>query len=187
MPPPCAVESHVPCYLLQDYAISSKREPPRAKPVASKETSSDLFRSHHRETPPDKPVSSLSVFTQSLPRSATDLLLITFTHTLSLEIHLGGHFGKFPYLGPSNSPIPIFSARKPIEHQLAKIASLSSQHKLPREGLRRCKETETGISNDADAFKGHQRSHYVSEICGKAKRIFVHHFCEIIGQLFEID
>src|SRR6266498_3135490 len=143
--------------------------------------------SSKREPPPDKPVASLTVFTQSLPRSATDLLLITFTHTLSLEIHLGGHFGKFPYLGPFNSPIPIFSARKPIEDQLAKIASLSSQHKLPREGLRRCKETETGISNDADAFKGHQRSHYVSEICGKAKRIFVHHFCEIIGQLFEID
>src|SRR6266545_4454743 len=34
MPPPCAVESHVPCCPLQGYAVSSKREPPRAKPVA---------------------------------------------------------------------------------------------------------------------------------------------------------
>src|SRR6266496_833146 len=66
MPPPCAVESHVPCCPLQGYAVSSKREPPRAKPVASKEVSSDLFCSNHRETPPDKPVVSKSFHTTSV-------------------------------------------------------------------------------------------------------------------------
>ncbi len=65
MPPACAVESHVPCYLVQGYAVSTKREPPRAKPVASKKMSADLFHSNHRDTPPDKPVASLRVFTQS--------------------------------------------------------------------------------------------------------------------------
>ena len=49
----------------QGQVVSSKREPPRGKPVASKEASSDLFSSNHRETPPDKPVASLRVFTQS--------------------------------------------------------------------------------------------------------------------------
>ncbi len=66
MPPPRAVESHAPCYPLQGYAVSSKRETPLAKPVASKEVSSDLFRSNHRETPPDKPVASKSFHTTSL-------------------------------------------------------------------------------------------------------------------------
>src|SRR6266540_6921123 len=40
MPPPCAVEAHVPCYLLH---ASSKREPPRGEPVASKPASSALL------------------------------------------------------------------------------------------------------------------------------------------------
>ena len=35
MPPPCAVESHVACYLFSGSAVSSQREPPRGKPVAS--------------------------------------------------------------------------------------------------------------------------------------------------------
>ena len=39
-----------------EFAFSSKREPPRGKPVASKEASSDLASSNKRETPPDKPV-----------------------------------------------------------------------------------------------------------------------------------
>ncbi len=63
MPPPCAVESHVPGYLLPGYAVSSKREPPRAKPVASKKCLLIFFRSNHRETPPDKPLASLRVLT----------------------------------------------------------------------------------------------------------------------------
>src|SRR5258705_4120112 len=37
MPPPCAVEPHVACYLFSGSAGSSQREPPRGKPVASKE------------------------------------------------------------------------------------------------------------------------------------------------------
>ncbi len=57
MPPPCAVESHVPCYPLQGYAVVKLHG--QAKPVASEEESSDLFCSNHRETPPDKPVAAL--------------------------------------------------------------------------------------------------------------------------------
>src|SRR6266496_4008355 len=67
------------------------------------------------------------------------------------------------------------------------MASLPTQHELPRKRFGGFKETETGISHDPDAFKGHQRPHDVSEIGGKTKRIFVHHFCEIISQLFEIN
>ena len=71
------MESHVPSYSLPDYAVNSKREPPRARPVASKETSFDLFRSHHRETPPDKPGASLRLFTHSLPRLGSAMMTRT--------------------------------------------------------------------------------------------------------------
>src|SRR6266545_1805243 len=41
MPPPCAVEAHVPCYLLSD--VSNQREPSPDKPGASRTTSSALL------------------------------------------------------------------------------------------------------------------------------------------------
>src|SRR5882724_3862641 len=52
----------VSCYLVPGPAVSSKCEPPRGKPVASKEGSSYLSSSNHHETPPDKPVVSLKSF-----------------------------------------------------------------------------------------------------------------------------
>src|SRR5258705_12434666 len=88
MPPPCAVESHVPCYLLSGSAFSSQREPPRGKPVASKERSADFFSSNERETPPDKPVASLRVFSQSLPRGGTDLIAPKFRGGFLFTPHL---------------------------------------------------------------------------------------------------
>ena len=67
-----AVDSHVPCYLLSESVVSSKREPPRGKPVASMEGSGDFFSGNERETPPAKPVASLAL------RSFTDMLLLLY-------------------------------------------------------------------------------------------------------------
>src|SRR6266496_3954911 len=64
MPPPCAVDFHVPCYLLQATQLAANVNLHGPSPWHPKKRLSDLFRSNHRETPPDKPVASLRVFTQ---------------------------------------------------------------------------------------------------------------------------
>src|SRR6266542_202188 len=51
MPPPCAVEAHVPCYLLSD--VSNQREPSPDKPGASRTTSSALLVAANVNPPPD--------------------------------------------------------------------------------------------------------------------------------------
>jgi hypothetical protein len=49
------------CLVFVFSAVSSQRDAPRGKPVASKKRQ-QIFSGNERETPPEKPVASLGVF-----------------------------------------------------------------------------------------------------------------------------
>src|SRR6266496_687223 len=107
-------------------------------------------------------------------------------HQSRAQIHFRSHLREFPDLAPFDPAVAVLAPRQLVDNELAKVFAFPSQHELFRERLSSLEKAELRIGDNANAFERHQGTHNIREVCRQAERIFVHHFREIIGQLFEI-